>query len=90
MMPDSSWQTRAACLDTDPELFFPLGSSGDAAVQIKLAKAICATCPVRVTCREFAIETRQDYGVWGGKSEEERESIRRSRKRAERAARIVA
>ena len=47
---------------------------------------MCATCTVQLPCLEFAIETNQDSGVWGGTSEEERRQLRRARARARRVA----
>ena len=78
------WQNRAACLSEDPDLFFPIGSTGDAVPQIAAAKPICAACPVLAQCLDFALEARQDYGVWGGLTEDERRSLRRSRQRRAR------
>jgi len=78
------WQDEAACNTFDPELFFPVGATGDAVPQINAAKAVCRSCPVVGRCLEFALASRQDFGVWGGMSEEERKSLRRSRQRAAR------
>ena len=64
------WRDRAACLDVDPELFFPIGNTGPALAQIDEAKAVCRTCPVVDTCLKWAIETGQDSGVWGGLTRE--------------------
>jgi WhiB family transcriptional regulator, redox-sensing transcriptional regulator len=75
------WVHRARCKDEDPELFFPVGTTGPAAVQIEAAKAICVKCDVRVQCLEWAMATGQDAGVWGGHSEEERRALRRARRR---------
>ena len=75
------WVARALCKDEDPELFFPIGANGPASSQIVAAKAICARCPVRSSCLEWALATAQDAGVWGGLSEEERRALRRSRAR---------
>lgn len=72
------WRHQAACRDADPEVFFPVGTTGPALAQIEAAKAICATCSVKGTCLEWALETGQDAGVWGGLTEEERRAIRRS------------
>ena len=79
--PLPAWRADAGCLDEDPELFFPLGSTGQALDQIARAKAVCRRCPVIAQCLEWAIQTKQDAGVWGGKSEDERRAIRRSRQR---------
>jgi WhiB family redox-sensing transcriptional regulator len=84
------WVHRAKCRDVDPELFFPVGTTGPAAAQIEDAKAVCVECSVRDQCLEWALVTGQDAGVWGGTSEEERRSIRRARRREVAAARRVA
>ena len=84
------WVHRARCRDEDPELFFPIGTTGPAALQIDAAKAVCAGCEVREQCLEWALATGQDAGVWGGTSEDERRAIRRARRREAAAARRVA
>lgn len=77
------WRHRAACREEDPELFFPIGNTGPALLQIEDAKAICRRCIVLGECLTWAIETGQDAGVWGGTSEDERRALkRRSRVRA--------
>jgi len=75
------WRNRAAYLDEDPELFFPIGTGGLALDQIERAKAVCARCEVAAACLEWAVDTRQDAGVWGGMTEDERRTFRRSRRR---------
>ena len=77
------WVHYARCKDEDPELFFPIGTTGPAAVQIAAAKSICSMCEVRMECLEWAMATAQDAGVWGGLSEEERRALRRARRRGE-------
>ena len=72
-----SWRDAAACRSVEPDLFFPIGTTGTAVDHIAAAKAVCATCPVTRECLEFALETNQDSGVWGGTSEEERRKLRR-------------
>jgi WhiB family transcriptional regulator, redox-sensing transcriptional regulator len=74
-----NWRDQAACLDEDPELFFPVGSTGPALEQTERAKAVCADCPVRAACLDWALETNQNAGVWGGLSEDERRAWRRKR-----------
>ena len=71
------WRRTAACRDTDPDLFFPVGTTGYALVQIDRAKEVCGECPVKVDCLDYALETNQDSGIWGGTSEEERRTLRR-------------
>lgn len=72
------WRGVSACRDTDPDLFFPVGTTGPALDQIASAKAVCDTCAAKEPCLEFALTTNQDSGVWGGTSEEERRKIRRA------------
>lgn len=79
------WRTKAGCLTEDPELFFPIGSTGPAALQIEEAKAVCRRCPVVETCLRWALDTDQDAGVWGGLSEDERRALKRRNARARRA-----
>ncbi|GDX26434.1 hypothetical protein LBMAG12_08080 [Actinomycetes bacterium] len=74
---DYSWRDEAVCRETDPDLFFPVGTTGQALLQIDRAKQVCNECTVQVSCLEFALETNQDSGIWGGTSEEERRDIRR-------------
>lgn len=87
---DHDWRLRAACKETDPSLFFPVGTTGLAIDQIEAAKQVCVTCPCQVDCLQFALDTNQDAGVWGGLGEEERRVIRRQRAAARRAARQAA
>ena len=77
------WVHRARCKEEDPELFFPIGTTGPAAAQTEAAKAICMQCEVRTECLEWAMATGQDAGVWGGLSEDERRALRRARRRSE-------
>ena len=83
------WVHRARCKDEDPELFFPVGTTGPAAAQMTAAKAICMLCEVSGECLEWAMATGQHAGVWGGLSEDERRALRRARRRGE-PGRLVA
>jgi WhiB family redox-sensing transcriptional regulator len=83
---DYSWRNHAICRDTDPELFFPVGTTGYALVQVDRAKEVCRQCPVKTQCLDYALETNQDSGIWGGTSEEERRDIRRDIARRARLA----
>lgn len=71
------WRDQASCRSIAQDLFFPVGCKGDAVEQIEAAKAVCQSCPVRVACLQFALETNQEDGIWGGTSEEERQRLRR-------------
>ena len=81
---DFSWRESAACQGVDPELFFPVGVTGPAVVQIRAAKAICGRCPVRERCLAYALDTGQTAGVWGGCDENERLALYRRQRRRER------
>lgn len=78
---DMNWVEKARCRDEDPELFFPIGTTGPAIAQAEAAKSICMRCNVRGECLEWALATAQDSGVWGGLSEDERRALRRARRR---------
>ena len=75
----NDWRQDAACRDLDTAVFFPETDEAVAA-----AKAVCASCPVREACLDFALITRQDDGVWGGLDETERRRVRRRRQEAAR------
>ncbi|MFF1498088.1 WhiB family transcriptional regulator [Streptomyces sp. NPDC058304] len=64
---------RPACAGADPELFFAHALS---ILQIARAKAVCATCPLKVSCLEGALERGEEFGVWGGLSEDERRALK--------------
>ena len=81
----TDWRDLALCRATDPGLFFPVGTTGAALDQTAAAKGVCGQCAAREECLEFALDSNQDSGVWGGLSEEERRQIRRDRNTARRA-----
>jgi WhiB family redox-sensing transcriptional regulator len=68
------WQTHARCTEVDPEIFFPErgGSS-------KAARQVCSQCSVRDQCLEYALNNKEQFGIWGGTSERERRRLRRER-----------
>ena len=74
---EMTWIHRARCASEDPDLFFPVGSTGPFLEQIGRAKAVCRLCPVRAECLEWALATDQRAGIWGGLTEEERRDLRR-------------
>jgi WhiB family redox-sensing transcriptional regulator len=74
------WRDRAACrvdLGVDPELFFP--PNGARTDLESPAKEACNACPVQSDCLEWALESRQRFGIWGGKTRHERRRIARER-----------
>jgi WhiB family transcriptional regulator, redox-sensing transcriptional regulator len=81
-----NWREFASCRDTDPDLFFPVGTTGPAIEQIESAKNVCMECEARQPCLEFALTSNQDSGIWGGTSEEERRKLRRQWMAAKRRA----
>ncbi|MBK5228106.1 MAG: WhiB family transcriptional regulator [Actinobacteria bacterium] len=68
------WQERARCHEVEPEIFFPErgGSS-------KAARSVCSQCTVREECLEYALNNKEQFGIWGGTSERERRRLRRER-----------
>jgi len=68
------WWDSANCLGADADMFF--SERGDATAK---AKKICGACLVQVECLDFAVETVQRWGIWGGMTERERRPIRRAR-----------
>jgi WhiB family redox-sensing transcriptional regulator len=71
------WQEQSACRSSDPEMFFPVGTTGQALGNIERAKMICATCVVQEECLDYALNTNQEAGVWGGYAEDERRRLRK-------------
>jgi len=74
---DPSWRARAACGDADPDLFFPPDG-----VSAEPGRRICARCPVRQECLDYAISNGIAHGTWGGLSERDRRVLRARRLRA--------
>ncbi|MEU1465720.1 WhiB family transcriptional regulator [Streptomyces sp. NPDC005727] len=72
-----NWREHAACRHEDPDLFFPIGTTGPSQVQAQQAKAVCGGCPVREQCLDWALDTGQSIGIWGGTTETERRALRR-------------
>jgi WhiB family transcriptional regulator, redox-sensing transcriptional regulator len=70
------WRLRAACRDADPELFFPEGTSGRALEEAARAKLVCSGCPVRARCLDWALAHGGAFGIWGGRTEQERRAQR--------------
>ena len=68
-----NWRAAGACLSADPDLFFPISTTGLAEQQIARAKVICAGCEVRKVCLDFAMSHDQVYGIWGGTTPDDRQ-----------------
>jgi len=72
------WQVKAACRGPQAAVFFPPTSierKDEKEEREARAKAICATCPVRKPCLEYAIRIREPHGIWGGLNELERKQL---------------
>ena len=81
-----TWRNRAACWDQDPGLFFPPGNTDAELGHSAEAKIVCHRCEVVETCLNWAIESGQDAGVWGGLSRDERRALKRRTARVRRVA----
>ena len=71
---------KGRCRDEPPSTFFPSDGVG-----VEIARRICAECPVKSPCLEYALRNGIDHGVWGGTSERERRRIARRRRLAAEA-----
>lgn len=71
---EQEWMAEGNCRFEPPATFFPSDGVG-----VEVAKRICATCPVKEPCLEYALDYRIDHGVWGGTSERQRRRILRKR-----------
>jgi WhiB family redox-sensing transcriptional regulator len=73
------------CSESDPDAFFPKDyydepgkTPSNAYENERFVKSICAECPLKIECLQFAIKTSQ-HGIWGGTTEGERRALRRGR-----------
>jgi len=71
------WQEQAYCRPLDPSIFFPMNEAAQ-----QRAADICGACAVRSECLEYALITKQQYGVWGGTTERQRIKILKSTKQS--------
>jgi WhiB family transcriptional regulator, redox-sensing transcriptional regulator len=71
---ETDWMAEGNCASRPPSVFFPSDGVG-----VDTARRICADCPVKDTCLEYALENRIDHGVWGGTSERERRRLLKAR-----------
>ena len=74
-MLDITWMEEGKCRTMPPETFFPNNGVG-----VEVAKRVCANCPVREACLEYALFHNIEHGVWGGESERARRRIARHRR----------
>lgn len=69
---DMQWTDQARCRGLDPDQFFVRGSA-----QARQAIKVCARCPVKEQCLQYAIDRDVDFGVWGGLTERQRRAYQR-------------
>ena len=74
---NQTWRQHAACRGVEPDIFYPATDE-----EAEVAKAVCAVCPVRQPCLEYALSSRERDGVWGGATEKERRRILRQRRKS--------
>lgn len=69
-----NWMKVAKCQEIDPEAFFADGDTLSGSAQHLQAEETCQGCTVRLECLKYGLE--EEFGVWGGIGEEEREHLR--------------
>lgn len=75
---DELWQHRAACKGPQAAVFFPPSQAerkDEREEREGRAKQICAVCPVRRDCLDYAMSIREPHGIWGGLNELERKQL---------------
>ena len=70
------WRVNSSCSHLDPEIFFP-----DKDEDLRLVRAVCANCPVRIDCLQFALSENVRDGIWGGMTGIERHALRKQQQR---------
>jgi WhiB family redox-sensing transcriptional regulator len=73
-LPPVAFEPDIACSGVDPEVFFPPSGFGSGK-KTRKAKRICGKCPHIAPCLAWAIDTRQDYGIWAGTTAAERRTM---------------
>ena len=64
-----------ACASVDPEMFFPPTYSATHRRQVATAKALCRVCAARLACLAFAVDSNEEFGIWGGATPVERQRL---------------
>jgi WhiB family transcriptional regulator, redox-sensing transcriptional regulator len=82
---DLRWQDQALCTQTDPAIFFV-----EKGASTRPAKRVCMSCEVRAECLEYALDTDQMHGVWGGMSDRERRRLKRQRAASPQSTEVAA
>jgi WhiB family redox-sensing transcriptional regulator len=86
--PEFEQEGYPLCSQVDPDLFFPIETfqgamrTAEVYLQEKEVKAICAECPLRLPCAEYALKDLEIQGIWGGLSWTDRKRmLKRARSR---------
>jgi WhiB family redox-sensing transcriptional regulator len=80
---EQPWAEQALCAQIGGEAWFP--EKGDVddpktnAFSVSTAKKVCARCPVRTPCLDYALRNDERFGVWGGTTERERRRLKKER-----------
>jgi WhiB family transcriptional regulator, redox-sensing transcriptional regulator len=77
----NNWRAASACLNADPDMFFPVAVGTAASSQVSRALRMCQACPVKQQCLDFAVQSGEKEGIWGGTTPEERVRARRAHHR---------
>ena len=67
----TEWMIEGLCNQADPEMWFATHPA-----EVKKAVDVCMDCPVRLLCANYAIANEEEYGVWGGLTEQDRRQLR--------------
>ncbi len=79
---EATWRAGAACQGESAQLFFAPSSfepREERLARERAARALCASCPVREPCLEYALYVQEPHGIWGGLTELERRRMLRRR-----------
>ena len=78
LLADQAWQIRAACRGPQSIVFFPpthFERKDEKLEREQRAKAICTSCGVKDDCLRYALQIREQHGIWGGLNEAERKTL---------------
>ena len=74
---DVAWRSKGACQGLDAEIFYPENED-----HAEFALSVCGECAVRIACLEYALDTREQQGVWGGATARDRRKMLRQRRQS--------
>lgn len=66
----------AACAGLPTEIFFYEGSAAGHERASAIAKKICSGCPIAEPCLTYAVHNKEEFGIWGGKTPNERRILK--------------